>query len=166
MDDINKNNQLNSELNIVYRYLCKIGISQTDAEDAVQDAAVKYLQHYDSIKTSKVRSWLFRVALNSHYDQYRKQQRYDLNENMETVKIDFNKLPETIFLDKERNMGLKQAIFKLKPKYQELLLLKYYSGLSYDSISALLNMSIGSVKTNLYRARKQLAKVYKEESHG
>jgi hypothetical protein len=39
MDGIKKNNELNVELNIVYRYLRKLGIPKVDAEDAVQEAA-------------------------------------------------------------------------------------------------------------------------------
>ena len=68
MNDINKNNELNSELNIVYRYLRKLGISQADAEDVVQETAYKYLLYYDTIQTSRIRSWLIRVSLNFHYD--------------------------------------------------------------------------------------------------
>lgn len=68
MNELNKNNALNTELNIVYRYLRKLGISQADAEDAVQETAYKYLLYYDSIKASKIRSWLIRVALHFYYD--------------------------------------------------------------------------------------------------
>jgi DNA-directed RNA polymerase specialized sigma24 family protein len=64
MNELNKNNALNTELNIVYKYLRKVGISHADAEDAVQETAYKYLLYYDSIKASKIRSWLIRVALN------------------------------------------------------------------------------------------------------
>ncbi|MFD4929723.1 RNA polymerase sigma factor [Peribacillus butanolivorans] len=162
MDDINRNNELNSELNIVYRYLRKLGISQVDAEDAVQETAYKYLLYYDSIQTSKVRSWLIRVALNFHYDQCRKQRKYDLNLNEGLLEIDIKELPEAIFLEKERNSGLGRALLQLKPHFQELLLLKYQTDLSYEEISKLLEISTSSIKMNLFRARKQLAKIYKE----
>jgi hypothetical protein len=56
MDGIKKNHELNVELNIVYRYLLKLGIPKMDAEDAVQEAAYKYLLYFDSIKNSKIRS--------------------------------------------------------------------------------------------------------------
>ena len=56
----------------------KLGISQGGAEDAVQETAYKYLMYYDTIQTSKIRSWLIRrVSLNFYYDQCRKQHRYD-----------------------------------------------------------------------------------------
>ncbi|MFJ7362552.1 RNA polymerase sigma factor [Peribacillus frigoritolerans] len=165
MDDINKNNELNSELNIVYRYLRKLGISQADAEDVVQETAYKYLLYYDTIQTSKIRSWLIRVSLNFHYDQCRKQRRYDLNLNEGLLETDKKELPEVVFLEKERIREVGYALSKVKPHYQELLLLKYQSGLSYEEISKLLEKPISSIKTNLFRARKQLAKIYKEANH-
>lgn len=164
MNELNKNNALNTELNIVYRYLRKLGISQADAEDAVQETAYKYLLYYDSIKASKIRSWLIRVALNFYYDQCRKQQRYKLDLDANVTKLVAADQPEELFLEKERNNHLSFAISKLKPYFKELLLLKYQSGLSYKEIAELLGSNINSVRTNLFRARKQLAKIYKEES--
>ena len=159
MDGIN---ELNTELNIVYGYLWKLGIAKADAEDAVQEAAYKFLLYYDSIKIAKIRSWLIRVALNSYYDQCRKQGRYELNLNEGLLKADIKELPETIFLNKERNRELGKALSQLKPLFQELLLLKYQSGLTYEEISTLLEISVSSIKTNLFRARKKLEEVYKE----
>ncbi|MCM3570267.1 RNA polymerase sigma factor [Neobacillus mesonae] len=165
MDDLKKNKDLNSELNIVFQYLRKLGVSQEDAEDAVQEAAYRYLLYFDSIKTSKIRSWLIRVALNYFYDQCRKNGRYMLNINEENLKIDNEELPEMIILNKERNKELGRAVSQLKPLFQELLLLKYQSGLTYEEISVLLGVSISSIKTNLFRARKKLEKMYKEVTH-
>ncbi|WP_040209199.1 RNA polymerase sigma factor [Neobacillus jeddahensis] len=165
MDEINKQTELNIELNIVYRYLRKLGILKVDAEDAVQEAAYKYLLYYDSIKTTKIRSWLIRVALNSYYDQCRKRGRYELNVNEALLISDTKEQPETIFLNNERNRELGKALTQLKPLFQELLLLKYQSGLTYEEISKLLDMSVSSIKTNLFRARKKLEKMYKEAIH-
>ncbi|MEX3621519.1 RNA polymerase sigma factor [Viridibacillus arvi] len=165
MDDIKMSNELNSELNIVYRYLRKLGISQADAEDVVQETAYKYLLYYDTIQTSKIRSWLIRVSLNFHYDQCRKKRRYDLNLDEGLLETDIKELPEVIILEKERNREVWYALSKLKPQFQELLLLKYQSGLSYEEISKLLEKPISSIKTNLFRARKKFAKFYKEANY-
>ncbi|WP_449619523.1 RNA polymerase sigma factor [Robertmurraya sp. Marseille-Q9965] len=165
MDGLRQNDELNAELNIVYRYLRKLGISKLDAEDAVQETAYKYLLYYDSIKNSKIRGWLIRVALNAYYDQCRKQGRYVLDLNESVLKVDAQELPETIFLQKERNSELGKALSQLKPHFQELLLLKYQSGLTYEEISKLLEISVSSIKTNLFRARKKLEEIYKEAAY-
>jgi len=162
MNDLIKGKELNEELNIVYRYLCKLGVPKEDAKDAVQEAAVKYLLHFDSIPLKKIRSWLIRVALNFYYDQYRKQKRIELDINLKNIAADFKENPEVLYLEMEKNHDLKLAIGKLKPAYQELLFLKYQLALSYEEMGQIVNKSLASVKTNLFRAKKQLAKVYKE----
>ncbi|MGP4109284.1 RNA polymerase sigma factor [Virgibacillus sp. L01] len=166
MEDQNKNEELNNELNIVLRYLVKKGVPHSDAEDAVQETAYKYLRFSDSIRSSKVRSWLVRVALNYYYDQCRKNKKYILNleGNMEENKAD--ELPELIILAKERREELYRLLSKLKPQFMELLLLKYESELSYEEISKLLGISNSSVKTNMFRARKKLVKLYEEGNDG
>ncbi|MBB2481789.1 sigma-70 family RNA polymerase sigma factor [Bacillus sp. APMAM] len=165
MDGIERKKELNSELNIVFRYLRKKGISQEDAEDAVQEAAYRYLLYYDSINILKIRSWLIRVALNFYYDQCRKHGKVQLELYEELIKADKQDLPEAIFLEKERIKELNQALSQLKPFFQELLLLKYQFGMTYEEISNLLEISVSSIKTNLYRARKKLEKIYKEAAH-
>jgi len=165
MDDINKDDSLNLELNIVYKYLLKLGISHDDAQDIVQETAYKYLLYYDSIKTSNIRGWLIRVALNFYYDQCRKQQRFNLNLNKLLLVVNETEYPDQIFLEKERNRELAIALSQIKPQFKELLLLKYQSGLSYEEISKLLEVSINSIRTNLSRARKQLKKIYKEANY-
>lgn len=165
MNDINAIKELNSELNIVYRYLRKLQITHADAEDIVQETAYKYLLYSDTIQSSKIRSWLIRVALNFHYDQCRKKKRDELFLNNGILDTDIEEDPEALILLKEKRGQLEHALSKLKPRYRELLLLKYQTELSYEEISTLLELPVGSVKTNLFRARKQLAKVYKEEKH-
>ncbi|SES63432.1 RNA polymerase sigma-70 factor, ECF subfamily [Oceanobacillus limi] len=158
--------ELNTELNIVYKYLVRKGIPHIDAEDAVQEAAYKYLKFFDSIQASKVRSWLIRVSLNNYYDQCRKNKKYILNFEENRNEEDKSELPEFILLAKERTEELNQLLSKMKPQYAELLLLKYQSNLSYIEISELLGIRKSTIKTNLFRARKKLVKLYKEEHDG
>lgn len=165
MNEINRHNELNAELNMVYRYLRKLSISKADAEDSVQEAAYKYLLYYDTIKIAKIRSWLIRVALNSYYDQCRKRGRYDLNLDEGLLKTEQKEQPEAIFLNKERNIEIGKAISQLKPLFQELLLLKYHLGLTYEEISKILEINHSSIKTNLFRARKKFERIYKEAIH-
>ncbi|MEN2768847.1 RNA polymerase sigma factor [Ornithinibacillus xuwenensis] len=157
---------LNNELNMVYRYLVSKGIPHIDAEDAVQETAYKYLRYSDTIQLSNVRSWLIRVALNFYYDQCRKNKKYILHFDDGMLEKETSELPELIMLAKERTNELNEMLLKLKPHYAELLLLKYQSNLSYSEISELLGISNSTIKTNLFRARKKLLKIYKEEKDG
>lgn len=162
MEETFNNEVLNRELNIVFQYLVKKGVPHLDAQDAVQETAFKYLKYADSIRSSKVRSWLIRVALNYFYDQCRKNKKYILNFEEDMGGHQVEELPEFIILAKERKEELSRLLVGLKPLYSELLLLKYESDLSYAEISQLLGISTSSVKVNLFRARKNLLKCFKE----
>ncbi|TRZ39628.1 sigma-70 family RNA polymerase sigma factor [Niallia circulans] len=153
---------LNSELNVVYRYLRKLKISHEDAEDIVQETAYKFLQYYDSIRNKKIRSWLIRVALNFHYDQTRKNSRVKLDLREDQVKTLSKDLPEEILLSHEKWSEIEYILSKLKPTYRELLLLKYIWELKYDEIAEILDLKANNIKTSLFRARKEFAKLYKE----
>ncbi|UOQ92889.1 RNA polymerase sigma factor [Halobacillus shinanisalinarum] len=158
--DLLKN--LNTELNFIYRYLRKLNVSHEDAEDIAQETAYKFLQYFDSIKTPKIRSWLIRVALNFHHDQYRKTSRVKLDLREDQVRTLSKDLPEEILLSYEQRFEIEDVLAKLQPSYRELLLLKYISELKYEEIADMLDMKIGTVKTSSFRARKQFAKLYEE----
>lgn len=161
-----ENEELNSELNVVYKYLVKKGISHADAEDAVQEAAYKYLRFSDSIHASKVRSWLIRVSLNYYYDQYRKNKKHVFHFEEKVVdQQSTEELPELMMIQKERTMEFNTFLSKLRPLFSELILLKYELDLSYNEIAQLLGISTSSVKTNLFRARRKFLKVYEEGQH-
>lgn len=165
MNNSKKIQELNAELNIVYRYLRKLGVSHQDAEDIVQESAYRFLLYYDSIDISKTRSWLIRVALNFHHDQYKKLKREELDLNQEQIALLSKDLPEEIILQKEQRSEVQKVLLKLKPHYRELILLKYQWDLKYEEMSNLLDMSIRMVKTNLFRARKQFVKYYRRSSN-
>lgn len=95
-----------------------------------------------------------------------KNKKYILNVegSIEENKVD--ELPEMVILAKERREELHMLLSRLKPQSSELLLLKYESDLSYAEISQLLGISLSSVKTNLFRARKKLLKMYEEANDG
>lgn len=156
---------LNRELNIVFKYLLKKGVPCIDAQDAVQETAIKYIKLSDTIRASKVRSWLIRVALNYYYDQCRKNKKYQFTLDKHSDEPEAMETPESLVIAKERSREMSSMLNQLKPFYAEILLLKYQSDLSYDEIANLLGISIGAVKINLFRARKKLLKCLEETRH-
>ncbi|MEM5603607.1 sigma factor [Bacillus cereus] len=65
--------RLKQYLAFIFNYLLKLGISREDAEDIVQETALKYIQNLEGIPAEKVKSWLFRVAINRSYDILRRE---------------------------------------------------------------------------------------------
>ena len=61
--------------------------------------------------------------------------------------------------DKDTNRIINVALTKLKPKAREIIELFYFDGLKYDEIAKILNISLNSVKVNIFRAKEELSKV-------
>ena len=114
-------------------------------------------------------TWLFTVAKNHCIDYLRKK-------NLPITSINnimFNKdgkrtsfdiisndlMPDQKMEKSQRIAILRQIVNKLKPKYRELVKLRYFKEMSYDEISEALEIPIGTVKAQLYRSREQLFKI-------
>jgi RNA polymerase sigma factor (sigma-70 family) len=166
MDDALMDHELYEYLKILKKYLMKIGASKEDAEDIVQDTAYKFILYIDSINHNNVERWLFRVAVNGYYDLYRKRSRRQAI----TLKFNFQQLleeftPEEAVLQNERKQDMDEVLKRLKPKSQQLLLMKYSLNLTIREIAELHNMKENSVKTTLYRARKEFVQEYRRQGY-
>jgi RNA polymerase sigma-70 factor (ECF subfamily) len=64
--------------------------------------------------------------------------------------------PEEIFIEVEQSNFINALISSLPPKYREVIVLRHLRDLSYDEMSKILNISLGSIKTRLFRARELL----------
>lgn len=153
--------KLNEILKIVYAYLIKMGASKEDAEDIIQDTAYKFLQYIDSVQLDNIQSWLFKVAVNQYYDLSRKKtRRRDILLKFNVQEIFEEETPEQVIMQSELGRDIQDVLHKLNPKYRQMLLLKYSTGLKMSEIAALYSMKEASVKTILHRARKEFIDQY------
>jgi len=67
--------------------------------------------------------------------------------------------PEQVMEKKQRIAILRQIVDKLKPKYRDLVKLRYFKELSYEEIADALDVPLGTVKAQLHRSREQLFKI-------
>jgi RNA polymerase sigma-70 factor, ECF subfamily len=140
-------------VNVVY-HLC--GNTEL-AEDAAQEAFIRAWLHLPSFQPgTPLRNWLYRIAVNAALDVLRR--------DTKTADIDFDNLalpdpqmgPEAALLQKERTNAVQQAILALTDASRAVLVLREYGGLSYQEISAALNIPLGTVMSRLNYARTQL----------
>ena len=114
-------------------------------------------------------TWLFTVARNNCIDYLRKNKikttsidQFTIDNDGKKNKIDIQSddlNPEGILIRKQKIAILRQVVDKLKPKYRELVKLRYFKEMSYEEISTLLQVPIGTVKAQLYRSREQLFQI-------
>jgi RNA polymerase sigma-70 factor (ECF subfamily) len=144
----------------IFNHVYRLVNNTDDAGDLVQDTFVKLFKTRERIDSeANFRSYLYKIATNTAFDwlKKKKSQKEDLiiddeNVNFETIEADqsYYKLEE---LDR---VGLEIALDKIKPKYKNLLLLYYKQGFSYDEIAEIMNQPLNTIKTGLFRAKKEL----------
>jgi len=156
--------------NIVYENFCSLNPYE-DLSDLTQEALLRMTKSIKSLKNPKTfEIWLKRIIRNLFFDSLRKKNKmlnYNLvsdpikSNNEETFGeciIDESKLPDENTLNCELKMKINYAISTLPPLFKTIILLREVDGLSYEEISKLTNMNIGTVKSRLARARLKLKK--------
>lgn len=154
---------------LYFMLLEKVG-DQELAKDLTIEAlgkAFKKLHMYTPNYTFS--TWLFTVARNNCIDYLRKNKikttsidQFTIDNDGKKNKIDIESdelNPEGILIRKQKIAILRQVVDKLKPKYRELVKLRYFKEMSYEEISTLLQIPIGTVKAQLYRSREQLFQI-------
>lgn len=153
-----------NKMNVIYRYLLKIGCNKSDAEDITQETFYKALTYIEGIDISKMSSWLFRVAINKYYDLCRKRNRHvnvSIDGDVLKGKLLTESLCEDYILNLERKQDILHTLNSLNDTYKNLLILKYDINLSYKDIADVLDININTVKTYLSRAREQFKKYWR-----
>ena len=161
----------------LYSFILRIVSREEDALDVLQDTFLRAycsFSHFEG--RSQVYTWLFRIAANCAFSHLRKQIRrrqlfvQPLEEEESPFEVEEqNSLLPYEKLESEQTQALVQAaLSEIKPEFRAPLILKDIEGMNYEEISEVLQLSLGTVKSRIFRARemlrKKLAKQIKEYS--
>ncbi|MDP4866618.1 MAG: sigma-70 family RNA polymerase sigma factor [Crocinitomicaceae bacterium] len=152
----------------IYYMMLKMVKNQDDADDLTIEAFGKAFSRIDQYSPSFAFStWLFKIASNNSIDFIRKKRvkvtSMDTGmttDDGETIFFDArsNTLdPEQTIIHGQKVMHMRMLVSKLKPRYRELVEKRYFEELSYEEIAEELNLPLGTVKAQLFRARDFLA---------
>ena len=152
----------------IYFMLLKMVNNRSDAEDLTLEAfgkAFKNLHQYSP--TFAFSTWLFKIASNNCIDFLRKKkgvhisiENNDQNENGDQIRLKSKELnPEEKLIRMQKAILLRKVVRRLKPRYQTLVELRYFREFSYEEIAKELNLPLGTVKAQLFRAREMLFKL-------
>lgn len=150
------------------KYLYKLCYSYVQNEqDALDIAQEVYIKVFKSISAFDIKMpfhpWFRTIAVNTCIN-FKRKIKYDsvsLNAGNEDDKaleelIAAQNDVESEVLDRELGSLIKENLKCLQPKHRLVLVLRYYEGLSYEEIAAVLKEPLGTVKTHIYRARSIL----------
>ena len=161
--------------NQVFSIALRLSGSREDAFDISQETFVRVwrgLPQYNA--ESKFSTWLYRIVYNICTDYYRKSSRmqtvpltYSDDDNGETqLELPDEKYsPESSVENMELSSALKAAVNSLKPEWKVVFIMREIGDLSYSEISRALNIEEGTVKSRLFRARKQLQEILRSSGN-
>ena len=156
----------------IYFLLLKMVNNKDDADDLTIEAFGKAFNKLTQYTPNFAFStWLFKIASNNCIDFIRRKKKLTLSidrrqendEGMETtIHLKSDMLdPEEKFVKKQKIKLLQDIVKKLKPRYRELVELRYFKELSYEEIAQQLDIPLGTVKAQLFRAREFLQGILK-----
>lgn len=139
----------------VWAYLARITGDRQLADDLLQEAYYRFYRAGAVHESeSHRRNSLFRIATNLARDSGRRRRRGHEVPLHDQLEADGDTAGRA-----ERRTDLARALARLKPLQREMLWLAYAQGSSHDEIAAVVGVSIGSVKSLLFRARRRLAEL-------
>jgi len=155
----------------IYFMLLKMVNNPSDAEDLTIEAFGKAFKNIDKYSPKFAFStWLFKIASNNCIDFLRKKKGITISLNKvdengkeyEPSVADKGLTPEEGFIKNQKAQILRSVVKSLKPRYRDLIELRYFQEYSYIEISEQLNLPIGTVKAQLFRSRELLMNILKD----
>ncbi len=152
-------------LDAAYNYARWLTRNDSDAEDVVQDACVRAMRFFSSLRGDDARGWLFAIVRNTWYSRVsRTKEVIDPGPAGLTgdERPDDALDPEERLLQKYAVARVRRALDELPADAREVIVLRELEGLSYKEIAGVVNVPIGTVMSRLARARDRLTAVLTE----
>ena len=154
----------------VYNLVYRLMNDPSDASDIVQEVFLKVFKNIGSFRgNSSLKTWIYRIAVNEAYNHRRwfsRHQRREValgpEEGLRTYAdslADTSRTPFDQAADHETFALVEAALEKLNPKFRAVVVLRDIEDLSYEEIAAVLDVSIGTVKSRILRGREALRKI-------
>lgn len=155
--------------NMVYSTALRLVADAAEAEDIAQEVFLKAYAHFGELRESPTAGgWLKKVATNmslNHLSRYRARWSFfsellrgDREEDAEPVEFPAPENPNEGLERADRQQLVEEALRKLPAAQRVPLVLYHLEGLKYDEIAAKLHVSLGKVKTDIFRGREALRK--------
>jgi len=152
-------------------YLIRMSGNHHQAEDLFQETFKRVHEKAHTFRGGKFRSWLFTIATRVAIDGLRRRRRMQvvsLNQRLDCTDQDSEELSAVALADdsyepsqeaakSEQAQQVRDAIESLPARQRATLVLAYYQQLSYPEVAKVLGCSLGTVKTQMYRALRTLA---------
>ena len=152
-------------MNFVYRFVGDRDV----CTDIVQETMIKFYLNKDSYKSfAKFSTWIYTIAGNLAKNELKRRRRRNLlsihnNDDEKSIQIEDKSFlaPDKATDSELKNAIIQKALLKIKPVYREVVILRDIQDLSYEEISEITGLAIGTVKSRINRGRAYLQKLLK-----
>ena len=154
-------------LNFIYRFVNDLDL----AEDLVQDTLLKLYTHKDSYQEiAKFSTWLYTIAANLARTELRKKKRRKTfsvtelsREDREFIIVSSDVDPSEDLSSQNFEKSVQMALAELPDDFKTIIILRDIQELSYDEISKIVELPLGTVKSRINRARLKLYECLKNK---
>jgi len=138
--------------------------NKQEAQDLVHDGFLKVFEKISKYNYSgSFEGWIRRIMINTSIDYYRKNKNIFIKDNQDFANIEGEE-PEQDVLSQLRTEDIMKAVQSLSPGYRAVFNLYVVEGYSHKEVSDELGISVGTSKSNLAKAKKNLRRLFTKES--
>jgi len=135
-----------------------------DAQDAAQETFIKVFRNLHGFEpNSSLYTWIYRIGINTCLDQRRKRKPRSLESDLPFEEVCSRMGVENPYESVEASELLRWSLQNLPEKLRTVIVLKEMEGLSYEEIAGVLEISLGTVKSRLSRARDELRRLLRKK---
>jgi len=149
---------------LLYSFFYRLNRNSALSQDLVQivfERILKYKHQYRG--EGEFKAWIFQIARNVNYDYARKKSNRPKEsiESWQDQLLDQAPNQDAKMIKRENLAQLYQALDQLDPEKKEIIVMSKLQGLRYKKIAELMGITEGAVKVKVFRALKELKKIYK-----
>lgn len=150
----------------LFRYLQTLVPDPRLAEEVLQDALVAAWRGAGGYRgDSSVKTWLFGIARRRAHETMRRRKLALVDEDKMATSADPEPGPEETLLVAARDEELAERVGRLSPHHREVLALVFFQGLSYAEAAEVTGVPVGTIKSRLHGAKRELRKVLGGQEH-
>jgi RNA polymerase sigma-70 factor (ECF subfamily) len=152
----------------VYNLAWRLLSDPSDASDVVQEVFLKIFRNVDNFRgDSTLRTWVYRIAVNESHNRRRwlvrhrrgetgLEETFEDSETRERPLMDSGETPFEFTMNREAQLLLEEGLASINPVFRAALVLREIEEMSYEEISEILQVSMGTVKSRILRGREAL----------
>jgi RNA polymerase sigma factor (sigma-70 family) len=146
-------------LDAAFNYARWLTRNDAEAQDVVQDAYIRALRFFSSLRGDDARAWLLTIVRNTWYGRFARQRAVGppaVFDDRTDPRLDDNLDPEALMIQQQTIETVRRAVEELPVDFREVIVLREFEGLSYKEIAAIVGIPIGTVMSRLARGRERL----------